>query len=73
MDLASGEGLDFNPNNTELANITDDNLSVAKLNLAAVYISMGDHQKAKNALNEVLAIGDDKQCREARRLLSKFS
>lgn len=48
---------------------TDENAT--KLDLARAYIDMGDHEGAKDILNEVISEGNDQQQSEARELLSQ--
>ena len=43
-----------------------------KLDLARAYIDMGDHQGARDILDEVVKDGDDTQRQEAEDMLSRL-
>ncbi len=51
--------------------VTKENIET-KINLARVYIEMGDEEEARNLLEEVLQIGNEKEQAKARELLGKL-
>jgi pilus assembly protein FimV len=63
-DLDLGDDNDF-----DFLGDTDENAT--KLDLARAYIDMGDHEGARDILNEVVSEGNDQQQSEARELLSQ--
>ena len=68
-------GLDEFPEfagNTSKENLDDDNGASAKLDLAKVYLEMGDNENAEVILLEVISQGSAKQQREAQQLLDNF-
>jgi pilus assembly protein FimV len=70
-------GLDEFPEMTENINAIDvdqedESGYSAKLDLAKVYIEMGDHENAEVALQDVLLYGDYQQKEEAKKLLNNL-
>ena len=57
------------PSDEALTDLSGDEVAT-KLDLAKAYIEMGDSEGAKDILNEVVAEGNDRQKRAARKLLS---